>query len=926
MKKQKDKWKIIVRRLIDVFIYLLISIFVFVLMDKITLIPLQNALVGMSASFSDKAVILFLVGTSLLTWGLLIKFGGAPFTLKNFLYLPTWLIGIIGTLTVIFLISIKHSYPMTALFFWHSSIIVGSFIGCKIFFRVYGYILKSNKEQITGIAATDEPQAFLEWALSDAPISSEKDDRFERVQIARNMAQLIKEGKNIALVGDYGVGKTTILNWMSNQLMNDKTEWHYTVCKIDSWGRRHNELTSCLLKYGLRKLKKRIDILSFVDIPEDFINAVSSGNFWSNLFRLAKRGITPIEVLRKLDDILFWHNEKLIFIIEDIDRNIDEELIQVELPSLLDRLSETDNILFVIAIDVEYMSPKWLYRVTDNIQNLPDLDPGFILSELDKLRKKMLAFQQYIDPNSLEEHLSRLVKVYDVTGKGNFYIMPHSNPINEAMPHSPAYIIAILLSNPRTLKTVFQQTYNAWKKLIGEVNCDELLVLNTIRYTLPIVNHFLLENITQLQAIRIHRGFNQNGKEEGPLKALHNDFAKRISGRNIPIDIDRVNILIDYLFSGWITYQYDRETISQSIALSETPYWNRINKEYLNEKSIKDQEILSKLANFQDNVNLLAEQTVHNSLFALKIQQFSSMLKADEKLILASAVFDEILEQHKVQACREINGFNELRKLIRNDTVPYEEYYQWIIQELEKALPVSFRFANDLLSWLGRYESDYINVDIYIYCVNLAKQTWSPETLVDVIDVEFPYSLFYFTVLYSSKKSNTWQNILKKETPYILKHSGHEYHFFPKYWQWLAKILMEGVKIDSKKILPQISYVLLDIDARAIMEMQEGKDQINEEGLPEYTPHAEWFSDLGELWFGDDFIKLVESYANFDEYSYQTEEINIRMTFMKNYAIEYLKAKRQKYLTQIAVLIDEYTIIKLISEEKKKTQEAGNNE
>jgi len=85
---------------------------------------------------------------------------------------------------------------------------------------------------------------------------------------------------------------------------------------------------------------------------------------------LTKTDYDPIIQLKKLDEILAVAKLRVIIFLEDIDRNTSEDLIKSELPSLLDRLRQLDNVSFVLAIGTEHHLSQILVRICGHMESL----------------------------------------------------------------------------------------------------------------------------------------------------------------------------------------------------------------------------------------------------------------------------------------------------------------------------------------------------------------------------------------------------------------------------------------------------------------------------------------------------------------------------------------------------------------------------
>src|ERR1043165_1951096 len=74
---------------------------------------------------------------------------------------------------------------------------------------------------------------FIKWCNDDGP-GSLKGDLLKFTDIAILVYNKLKEGKSISLVGEYGVGKSTIINIVYDMLSPESSRYH--LIKISCWG------------------------------------------------------------------------------------------------------------------------------------------------------------------------------------------------------------------------------------------------------------------------------------------------------------------------------------------------------------------------------------------------------------------------------------------------------------------------------------------------------------------------------------------------------------------------------------------------------------------------------------------------------------------------------------------------------------------
>jgi hypothetical protein len=344
-----------------------------------------------------------LIGSIL--WFFLINLGG--FHVKHLRgprlirYPPIWVAGIIGTF--IYLRIAQNNTELVGkisledfllLISW-SPILLGFIIATVLSF-LFGHRSRklSNKtsfsphDQAFGNIAND-PHQLLLWIEDESPIYSPSQDLFGLARISRRISNILlgKDTRTVGIVGTHGSGKTSLLNIVEYYLNHrreleskepvgsDRGEGNsfrgeIVLCHVDGWGRSKGSVAQQILSIAVNRLKNDIDCLSVITVPTNYRRALEGvRSTWATIISaLFHTSCDPIEQLEKIDDILWAADLRLIIFLEDLDRNVDDEIIRDELPSLLDRLRYLRNVSFVLAIGTEHQYSNILIRICDHIE------------------------------------------------------------------------------------------------------------------------------------------------------------------------------------------------------------------------------------------------------------------------------------------------------------------------------------------------------------------------------------------------------------------------------------------------------------------------------------------------------------------------------------------------------------------------------
>ena len=362
----------------------------------------------------------------------------------------------------------------------------------------------------------------------------------------------------------------------------------------------------------------------------------------------------------------------------------------------------------------------------------------------------------------------------------------------------PVDHIMRLVKTPRLLKTILRRTAHSWERLHGEIDFDDLLVANVIRFAAPQSYDFLLENYREIRGLGREAVLKDKDKRKELLRGKWESTTKTASW-----DIGAGEGLLAFLFPTWVTHPVlSKKVVPQGVINSSpTDYWLRLNIEELGETEVRDQETLHALVNWKKDANsvhfcglsLSEALYVHEELNP-KFEQFARIvMNGRDFRQLASSLFVIILEKHGVKANKDsCAGFISLWRLAIRTPIDERDHNAWITEEIRRALPRSFRFANDLYYYWKSNDESGVNLkqphpEVREPVVQEAKSLFkgSPECLIQSLDPDFMYSVYHFVILFSQPDKGG---------------SG----FNPIDWRWFIYFLVDAAKLAPQIIIPQI--------------------------------------------------------------------------------------------------------------------------
>ena len=662
----------------------------------------------------------------------------------------------------------------------------------------------------------NDPNALIAWIQKDDPISIPEYDISKAKAIARNIYELIiqQDLKTIALVGEYGSGKSSILNMVNHYLYLDNSEnsernivknkadssikqKYVITCTVDGWGFAKGTASEHILECAVNELAKHVDVCSLKFMPEQYTAAMgSSGNIIiQTLSSIATCCKSPLEMLKRMDDLLKAVDKSLIIFLEDVDRNKTDDTFLNEIAALLNNLRKLKNISFVLAIGQKYDNQEILIKTCEHVENVPRLPNKDIL-------KILKTFKDYCI-KQCPDIINIIPKKYDRNR-----IELNRQPVLQDMAekyferNNPADTIPELMSYPRLLKHALRRTYVLWQKLKGEIDFDDLLIVNVLKTIDERIFTFIDRNISRLCALAV----DEEKKHEKNIKEdLEREFVK--ATENAEYIIFAVRWLINSLFPGFVNRDKIDWSLRQDIKDLQhvandnfTKYWERIKLGELNDNEYKDCKILEAIKKWNSNIEVKAlnklemiEALALDKGIYPKFEQFKMLISKGCLQKVATKQFGITLKKygnkasHKV--CDAVGQWFTLKPEHADG-----HWQHWLYEEIEKALPISLLYVNDLYyHWYhpkrnpgGQLRAKIIEAAKRIYSNN-------PDLLSSALDPDYIWSVWHFAGLYSQKD-----------------HGGEG--FKPEEWKWLGQVLIEAGKKNPSVIGAHIAALFCNIN------------------------------------------------------------------------------------------------------------------
>ena len=265
-----------------------------------------------------------------------------------------------------------------------------------------------------------------------------------------------------------------------------------------------------------------------------------------------------------------------------MDRGPSEHTIQCQLASLLDQIKQLRRVSFVLAVQ-RGRTHGDLLRLCEHLEVVRAPSVSGVVSVIHAFRSSCLrAFEGDVDPVPPKERESLFV-VMDPLVRGVFRYQG-SLPTGEALGR--------LLMTPRCIKSSLRRTMLTWEKLHGEIDFDDLLFMDALRFGAPEAYPFLVNRIDDLRRLA------QANASEGKIKELGNasDQEWKSILSSADCDAQAVEKVMELVWPAFLRVgnQYSGRRL-QSISRDwPTDYWGRLNAGDIGGEELRDQTVLSR--------------------------------------------------------------------------------------------------------------------------------------------------------------------------------------------------------------------------------------------------------------------------------------------------------------------------------------------
>lgn len=492
---------------------------------------------------------------------------------------------------------------------------------------------------------------------SDKPISSSQDDKFQRYDFAKRIANTIVERKNedcvvIGVYGAWGEGKTSVVNFIESELQKKKK---IITLKFNPW--RYADENSLLIQFfeklatSLDKnlktkkekagdlLKKYGKLLAF-DVP-------IVGNVGEKLENAGEIfGGSDVEELKeRIETILKETESKVVIFIDDIDRLDKAEIHSIF--RLVKLTADFSNTTYILSFDEEMVSAAIGERFGSGNQR----SGQNFLEKIIQVPLKIPVAQ----PESLKKFCFELI---DKALNSN-NIKLSEEEIRRFVSEFTGNVL-VKLETPRLAVRYSNTLSFSIPLLYGEVNTVDLMLIEAIKTFFPEHYQFIKTNPeyfigTYMSAIR---GHGRDSDKIQSLKAHLDELGKHFTNKQKKCIQDLLEELFPRLNEAFHNYAFNQSSADKwykEKRIVSSQYFNR----YFSYAVIKGELSDVSFQLFLSSISELTYKEVSNSIQKLirqsSVENFLLKLRSSEddfnwpdtiKIVKAISILGELLPEN----------------------------------------------------------------------------------------------------------------------------------------------------------------------------------------------------------------------------------------------------------------------------------------
>lgn len=613
---------------------------------------------------------------------------------------PTW-VAVLLAISVIGWIDVKtglapKGYRATPDDWWSYGL--GSFVAVLLyrFLSIHLKEIDSSPRTKAPLALQDVSHAnwkdIESWLVSDAPADC---DFLGSHAVAERLSRLLVEGcRSIGLIGPFGAGKTSIVNWVVQNLKDRKDSVpRLLISKHSCWG-FENSASSIheMLADSIKTVEREIDTFHVKSLPDSYRETFAAGGEWfESISNAIVRKSNPSDEFQALSDLLGDMNARLVFIVEDLDRNNSRSFDVQEVVAFLEQLKSYSNLSFILTGGLTSSRTIDFAKLCDHIEYLNTIEASHVSAFVDRVYSRCTnneVFPHEIIGNQTQSHEWSLF--------GGVMMRDYEEL-------SLTQAVAFLLNTPRSLRHALGRTWSSWKTLNGEIDLNHLLAINVLRFGAPEAFQFVMRRWDRLRYPPNQNSSFGQARLDAIRQAIQEDWRECVE--TVDWSPSAALVVMTFLFpssEAWLTEEDANSQGEAAQGVQHSRYWRRAVNESIDPGEVRDQEVIRDLRKWTDSqredAQMIARLCSSKAYSDLWEHLASNTLAGndDKILLVCQQVIRQILREHGAIASDDSQGFAATWRFANRRVSHRPENRGWLEAMISIAASASLEMVNSL--------------------------------------------------------------------------------------------------------------------------------------------------------------------------------------------------------------------------------------
>ena len=590
----------------------------------------------------------------------------------------------------------------------------------------------------------------------EGPIESESEDLFSSADLAERIVDRVHSNeRSLALVGQMGSGKSSILNLVTTKVKMGGNQT--LIARVDLWRiQEPHDAPQVLLNEIVLALDNVSDTIGLRGISTTYrrLAAADQSGRIQRFFSTVSH-TDSIQLLARIDLILRALNMNLLLIVEDAER-LGKDFETRYISRFVWAIREIESCFTIISVDLTCTNLD-VAKLCDTIVSVPAIPLHHIVDLLIDRHEQWSTTYDDLDPLHDQDSIDKFEfkKIRD-DGLSMY--------LDSNLHYNQIRALATLLKTPRALRHTLRRVHYAWRRLHGEVDLDDLIIMTVLRECAGQVYGFIAQNIERSfnrfgepEVVPSDDSENERGKEaETAVNQLRAEWHKLLESQ---VERESIERLVDLL--GIEQFNHSSSPITESqmapqgVCVEGSHYFTRILSERIGPHEVRDQEVLRDIEkSISGNHESLAHRLI--GIGELGGQYRDIWLRLSPSHIshthdISEAVFFALVKSYGADIDHHHPVFFALTKRLINIRVAdhrrieYAEMRDWILAQIEAVIPFSLSLVFGILHhWIdvgAHLEDDEVRSVRDQVLAMICDKLPNGDRLVAALSVSYPGTL-----------------------------------------------------------------------------------------------------------------------------------------------------------------------------------------